>query len=135
MAARCFLTILVIAIMTICLTRNMGVDGAAVISIDFSSEWIKIALVKPGVPMEIVLNKESKRKTAAVVALRNDERSFSESAATTAVKYPKTAYRYVQFLAGLAYDNPLVAQYKKWFPFYDIREDPDRGTIIFNHDE
>jgi hypoxia up-regulated 1 len=30
---------------------------AAVISIDFGGEWIKVALVKPGVPMEIVLNK------------------------------------------------------------------------------
>ena len=26
-------------------------------SIDLGSEWIKIAIVKPGVPMEIVLNK------------------------------------------------------------------------------
>ena len=31
--------------------------GIAVMSIDLGSEWIKIAIVKPGVPMEIVLNK------------------------------------------------------------------------------
>ena len=31
--------------------------GIAVMSIDLGSEWMKIAIVKPGVPMEIVLNK------------------------------------------------------------------------------
>lgn len=32
-------------------------DSVAVMSIDLGSEWLKVALVKPGVPMEIVLNK------------------------------------------------------------------------------
>ena len=32
-------------------------DGLAVMSIDFGSEFMKIAIVKPGVPMEIALNK------------------------------------------------------------------------------
>lgn len=41
---------------------------------------MKIALVKPGVPMEIVLNKESKRKTPFALAIRNGERFFGESA-------------------------------------------------------
>lgn len=29
----------------------------AVMSVDLGSEWMKMAIVKPGVPMEIVLNK------------------------------------------------------------------------------
>lgn len=32
-------------------------NGLAVMSIDLGSEWIKVAVVKPGIPMEIVLNK------------------------------------------------------------------------------
>lgn len=31
--------------------------SVAVMSIDLGSEWMKMAIVKPGVPMEIVLNK------------------------------------------------------------------------------
>ena len=44
-----------------------------------------------------------------------------------AVKYPKSAYSYLQLLTGLSYDNPLVAKYKEWFPYHDIRKDEERG--------
>ncbi|MEM7518849.1 MAG: hypothetical protein AAF368_18245, partial [Planctomycetota bacterium] len=47
----------------------------------------KVGLVKPGVPMEIVLNRESHRKSPAIVAFRNGERSFSETAAHVLVKF------------------------------------------------
>jgi hypoxia up-regulated 1 len=33
------------------------VDSLAVMSIDLGTEFMKIAIVKPGIPMEIVLNK------------------------------------------------------------------------------
>ncbi len=33
------------------------VDGLAVMSVDLGTEFIKIAIVKPGIPMEIALNK------------------------------------------------------------------------------
>lgn len=52
----------------------------AAMSIDLGSQYIKIGLVKPGVPMEIVLNKESQRKTPFLVAIRNGERFFSDAA-------------------------------------------------------
>jgi hypoxia up-regulated 1 len=32
-------------------------ESLAVMSVDLGSEFMKIAIVKPGVPMEIVLNK------------------------------------------------------------------------------
>ena len=50
-------------------------------SVDLGSQFLKIGLVKPGVPMEIVLNKESHRKTPNIVAIRHGERFFSDSAA------------------------------------------------------
>jgi len=33
------------------------VDGLAVMSVDLGTEYMKIAIVKPGIPMEIALNK------------------------------------------------------------------------------
>ena len=36
---------------------TVAVHGLGVMSIDFGSEWFKVAIVKPGVPMEIALNK------------------------------------------------------------------------------
>lgn len=88
------------------------VNAAAVISIDLGSEWMKVGIVSPGVPMEIVLNKESKRKTPAVVAFRDDVRTFGEDAVTVGVRFPKNSYKYLLDLLGKPYDHPLVQAYK-----------------------
>lgn len=52
----------------------------AAMSVDFGSQFLKIALVKAGVPMEIVLNKETRRKTPNFIAFKDGERLFGESA-------------------------------------------------------
>ena len=44
-----------------------------------------------------------------------------------AVKKPKSVYWYLQLLVGVHYDNPIVEQYRKWFPYYDIQKDEERG--------
>ncbi|XP_053608904.1 hypoxia up-regulated protein 1 [Plodia interpunctella] len=109
-------------------------DAAAVISIDLGSEWMKIGIVSPGVPMEIVLNKESKRKTPAVVAFRDGVRTFGEDAVTVGVRFPKNSYKYLLDLLGKPYDHPMVQAYKERYPYYDIVEN-DRGIPEFIHDE
>lgn len=63
------------------LTKLISEAILAAMSIDLGSQFMKIGLVKPGVPMEIVLNKESRRKTQTMVALRNGERFFGDVAA------------------------------------------------------
>ena len=49
---------------------------AAVLAIDYGTEWTKAALVKPGIPLQIVLTKDSKRKEQSVVAFKNQERLY-----------------------------------------------------------
>jgi len=49
-------------------------------SIDLGVEFMKMALVKPGVPMETILNRESQRKTPFALTIRNDERFFGDEA-------------------------------------------------------
>ncbi|XP_028169287.1 hypoxia up-regulated protein 1 [Ostrinia furnacalis] len=109
------------------------VDAAAVISIDLGSEWMKIGIVSPGVPMEIVLNKESKRKTPAVVAFRDGVRTFGEDAVTVGVRFPKNSYKYLLDLLGKPYDHPIVQAYREKYPYYEIVASP-RGTPEFVHD-
>lgn len=104
-------------------------------SVDLGSEWMKIGIVSPGVPMEIALNKESKRKTPAILSLRDNIRLFGEDAQTIAVRFPKQAYSYLLDLLGKNINHPLVKLYQKRFPFYEIVEDPDRGTVLFKHDD
>ncbi|XP_069021156.1 hypoxia up-regulated protein 1 [Embiotoca jacksoni] len=109
--------------------------AVAVMSVDLGSEWMKMAIVKPGVPMEIVLNKESRRKTPAVVCLKENERLFGDNALGVSVKNPKTVYRYLQSLLGKKHDNPQVGHYQKRFPEHQLQEDPVRGTVYFTNSE
>jgi len=112
-----------------------SVNCLAVMSVDLGSEWMKIAVVSPGVPMEIALNKESKRKTAVAVALRGEERTFGSDALAVCTKYPQKCYFYLLDLVGKPFDHPAVKLYQERFPYYTLEADPDRGTVLFRHDE
>jgi len=108
-----------------------SVSGIAVMSVDLGSEWMKIAVVSPGVPMEIVLNPESKRKTSMAVSLKDGERKYGSDAMTVCVKSPKHCYRYLLDLLGKKADHPLVSDYKTRFPEHAISACPERGTVLF----
>ncbi|XP_018305361.1 hypoxia up-regulated protein 1 isoform X1 [Mycetomoellerius zeteki] len=110
-------------------------EELAVMSIDLGSEWMKVAIVSPGVPMEIALNKESKRKTPVTIAFRDGERSFGEDAQVIGVRFPQNTFFYILDLLGKPIDNPLVQLYRKRFPYYDIIADDERKTIAFRLNE
>uniref|UniRef100_A0A8C4UD35 Hypoxia up-regulated protein 1 n=1 Tax=Falco tinnunculus TaxID=100819 RepID=A0A8C4UD35_FALTI len=103
----------------------------AVMSVDVGSESMKIAIVKPGVPMEIVLNKESRRKTPVAISLKENERLFGDSALGMSIRTPKVAFRYFQDLLGKRIDNPHVALYQSRFPEHELVKDEKRQTVIF----
>lgn len=104
-------------------------------SVDLGSEWMKIGIVSPGVPMEIALNKESKRKTPAVISYRDNVRLFGEDAQTVGLRFPKQMVGYLLDLVGKDINHPMVKLYQKRFPYYDIVEEPERKTIQFKIDE
>lgn len=110
------------------------VSSISVMSVDLGTEWMKVAIVSPGVPMEIALNKESKRKTPVAIAFRDGERTFGEDALTVGVRFPKNCYTYLLDLLGKQMDNPLVKLFQKRFPYYELVADPERGTVLFKHD-
>lgn len=112
-----------------------GSLGVTIMSIDFGSEWMKVAVVAPGVPMEIALNKESKRKTPAAVSFRNGERTFGEDAQTSGIRFPAGNFMYLLDLLGKKLDNPIVKLYQERFPYYKLEADPERGTVMFRYDE
>lgn len=127
------LSILLFSVILTCLGIQ-HVVGLAVMSVDFGSEWMKVGIVSPGVPMEIALNKESKRKTPSVVSFRDNVRLFGEDAQTVGLRFPKQAYSYLLDLLGKDIDHPLVQLFAKRFPYYEIVPDLDRGTILFKQD-
>ncbi|XP_051494331.1 hypoxia up-regulated protein 1 [Apus apus] len=111
--------------------RLPAAEPVAVMSVDMGSESMKIAIVKPGVPMEIVLNKESRRKTPVAVSLKENERLFGDSALGMSIRTPKVAFRYFQDLLGKRIDNPHVVLYQSRFPEHELVKDEKRQTVIF----
>ncbi|XP_002162294.2 hypoxia up-regulated protein 1 isoform X1 [Hydra vulgaris] len=119
-------------ILMLCIYKTVSI---AVMSVDLGSEWLKIGIVKPGVPMEIALNKESRRKTPFVVSIKNDERLFSDPAMAVSVKHPENAYLYLMHILGKKYDSLAVQTYMKRFPYYKLYKDEIRGTALFKGDD
>lgn len=111
------------------------VDGVAVMSVDFGSEFIKVAIVKPGVPMEIALNKESRRKTPNVLSMRDGERLFGDPALNTGVRFPKFAYRFLLHLLGQKFDNEATKLYQSRFPHHKLVKDSARGTVCVEYSD
>jgi hypoxia up-regulated 1 len=56
--------------------------SAAIISVDFGAESFKIAMIKSGHPLDVVLNKESKRKTPSFLYVSDTERLYGNDAKT-----------------------------------------------------
>lgn len=54
--------------------------ATSVLAIDYGSDFIKASLMKPGMPFDVLLNKDSKRKIRSSVGWKNGERLFGQDA-------------------------------------------------------
>jgi hypoxia up-regulated 1 len=108
----------------------VGHAGAAIMAIDLGSEFLKISILKPGkIPISIVNNEISKRKSAAAVAFVNGDRLLADEAAALAVRFPDTVFFRLRDLLGRRYDDPAVARMisESRFP-YTVVQAPNRTT-------
>lgn len=53
---------------------------SSILAIDYGSDFTKVSLMKPGVPFDVILNRDSKRKIASSVAWKGEERLFGADA-------------------------------------------------------
>ncbi|MCJ1326986.1 lumenal Hsp70 protein [Thelotrema lepadinum] len=106
---------------------------SSVLGIDLGTEYIKAALVKPGIPLEIVLTKDSRRKEAAAVAFKPvssksdssqeifPERLYGADALALAARFPGDVYPNIKPLLGLkGQESPPVAQFSRRYPGLQI---------------
>ncbi|XP_027201146.2 hypoxia up-regulated Grp170 co-chaperone protein [Dermatophagoides pteronyssinus] len=109
-----------------------NVTCVAVMSVDLGSEWMKVAIVSPGVPMEIILNTDSQRKTPLVVAFRDGERYIGDSALNVGIRFPeKTFTHFIDLLGKNRIDSIAVRKYLERFPYHKIVENEKDQTIEF----
>ncbi|WWC61044.1 uncharacterized protein I303_103622 [Kwoniella dejecticola CBS 10117] len=99
---------------------------AAVLAIDYGAEFTKLSLIKPGVPFDVVLDKDSKRKISSVVGWKRDDRVFGAEAKMAATRFPDTHFPYVKPLLGSTSQHQL--------PLYPNPPSlTNDGVLIFPH--
>lgn len=112
----------------------------AVIGIDFGTEYIKAALVKPGIPLDIVLTKDARRKELSAVTFKPiknapegsyPERLYGSDANALTARFPGEVYPNLKAILGLPVSDPRVAEYSARYPALVIEEEKTRGTCEF----
>ncbi|KAF5314314.1 hypothetical protein D9619_011752 [Psilocybe cf. subviscida] len=85
----------------------------SVLAIDYGNDFIKASLMKPGVPFDVLLNKDSKRKIASVVAWKKGDRLFGQDAANLASRFPTDTFSSLKLLQAAPYDAPAVSYFQR----------------------
>ena len=98
--------------------------------IDFGTEFMKVALVQPGAPLEIVTNHVSKRKTETSVAFVRGERLFGSDAYGMLSRKPEQAYARLTEFLGRSDSHPAVTTLlrKSYLPT-TVRFNATRGAL------
>lgn len=136
--------LLLLTLLVLCSTASAA---SAVLGIDLGTEYIKAALVKPGIPLEIVLTKDSKRKEAAAIAFKPSriqttdavglpERLYGGDAIALAGRFPGDVYPNLKTLLGVHMDSAPAKEYQKRYPGLKIEpmvrnETSKEGTVGF----
>lgn len=135
------LVILPFLIFLISFAGQASAAGSAVIGLDVGTEYLKAALVKPGIPLEIVLSKDSKRKESAAIAFKPTrdtsapfpERFYGGNALALAARYPDDVYSNLKTLLGVPFNDAndeTVKGYWSRYPALKLESAPDgRGSV------
>lgn len=116
------------------LAALVAVASAAVIGIDFGSEFVKVASVQPGKTFHIVLDEQSQRKVPHVVTFDDNQRHFGNGATSLAVRKPKDTYVYAQTLLGRDITSPQAKLFSRYYYPHELVEVPERGGAVgFHH--
>jgi len=114
---------------------------SAVLGVDLGTEYIKAALVKPGIPLEIVLTKDSRRKEISAVVFKPSpngakkgaypERVYGSDAMALAPRFPGDAFPNLKPLLGLPADSDEVKEYVARHPALQLEAHKLRNTAAF----
>jgi hypoxia up-regulated 1 len=134
------MNILPLLLSAILLLSSTASAASAVLGLDLGTEYIKAALVKPGIPLEIVLSKDSKRKETAAVAFKPQragtpaagtfpERLYGGDAVALAARFPGEVYPNLKQLLGLPLKSVVSEEYSKRYPALELVESTPRSSV------
>lgn len=114
---------------------------SAVLGVDLGTEYIKAALVKPGIPLDIVLTKDSRRKETSAVVFKPSrngpqvgefpERAYGADAMALSARFPGEVYPNLKAILGLPVDSSIVQEYASRHPALQLQAHSTRNTAAF----
>ncbi|WPT14145.1 Heat shock 70 kDa protein 17 [Picochlorum sp. SENEW3] len=109
----------------------------ALMAIDLGSENLKISIVKPGkIPISIVINEMSKRKTPAALSIVDGDRLVGEEAAALSARYPDKVFTGFRDMLGKAFgDEVVVEDLKRLRVPFELEQAANRSTIAVKTDQ
>lgn len=108
---------------------------ANVIGLDFGSDSMKVALVQPGAPLEIVTNFQSKRKTPTCISFYRGERMFGSDATALMARKPDLTFAKIYRALGKIAEHHLVKELKDQFFPYEIYNNETSGQTCIKQEE
>ena len=105
---------ILVSLISTCL---LGQAWGNVIGLDFGSDAMKVALVQPGSPLEIVTNFQSKRKTPTCLTFYRGERMFGSDSYALMPRKPELTVAKAYRMLGREVNHPLVKEVlSQYFP-------------------
>lgn len=105
---------------------------ANVIGLDFGTDSMKIALVAPGSPLEIVTNFQSKRKTPTCITFYRGERMFGSDSYALMARKPELTFTKTYRMLGRSIEHPQVNEIVKnqYFPYEVYTNETTNGACV-----
>eukprot|EP00936_MAST-01D_sp_MAST-1D-sp1_P000626 g626.t1 len=105
-----------------------------IVGVDLGTEFMKLALIKPGKGMEIVTNVETKRKTPTRVAVSGDELIFGSNAVALEGRHPENTFPQLSAMLGRSAEDTRVRQLSKQLHYpLPIEQHADSGAARVKH--
>jgi len=109
--------------------------SADILSIDFGSQFTKVALVSTG-KFEIVHNLQSKRKTPSSVSFKSAIREFGDDAVLGSAKTPTKVASFFRWLVGANVTSPSDAMElypHEYVPSFEVTLNETRKSVEFGN--
>jgi len=107
----------------------LHVGQAQIMSVDLGHEFFKVAVMRQGKPLEIMLNTHSKRKTSTAVSFAEPVRAFGDDALAHQGKKPVKVPMFVHSMMGDNFTANDVSPGGKWWDRFGL----GNRFYTFNH--
>ena len=92
----------------------LGMVNASILGIDFGTQYMKIAIVRPGSPFEIVTDLSSKRKTPSAIIFDENTRTFGYDALSAGARKPENVFIRMARLLGQGPESTFATERNTW---------------------